>query len=52
MARPNSYPISELLECMKGLDLQTQNCRIRISMAQGYNRLPKRSPREDLLWID
>lgn len=37
--------IDELLECMKGPVLQTQN--YRISMMKSNNRLSERSPSED-----
>ena len=36
LAHPNIYPIYELPECVKGLVLQIQSCRI--SMTQGNNR--------------
>jgi hypothetical protein len=44
LAHPNIYPISELLEHVKGLVLQIQSCRV--SMTQD-NRISKRSPREN-----
>jgi hypothetical protein len=37
MAHPNIYPIYELLEHMKGPDLQNRSCRI--AMTQGNNRI-------------
>jgi hypothetical protein len=40
LAHPNIYPICELLEHMKGLDLQ--NPSFSISMTQGNNRVSKR----------
>ena len=40
MAHPSTYPIDELLECMKGLVLQIQ---YRISMTQGTNRIGEES---------
>jgi hypothetical protein len=44
------YPISERLECMKGLVLQVQN--YRISMTQGNNSESERSPSEGPVLID
>jgi hypothetical protein len=44
LAQANIYSIDELLECMKGPVLQIQRCRI--SMMQGNNRIPERSPSE------
>ena len=44
MAHASTYPIEELLECMKGSVLQIQN--YRVSMTQGDNRISKRSPSE------
>jgi hypothetical protein len=41
LAHPNTYPIDELLEYMKGLVLHMQN--YRRSMAQGNNKMPKTS---------
>jgi hypothetical protein len=38
------YSIGELLECVKGPVLQTQN--YRISVTRGNNRISERSPRE------
>ena len=49
LAHPNIYPISELLEHVKGLVLQIQSCRI--SMTQGNNRTSERSPSEDPVLI-
>ena len=45
LSHPSIYPIYELLECMKGLDLQIQSCRI--SMTQGNSRISERSLTED-----
>jgi hypothetical protein len=44
LAHPNIYSIYELLEHMKVLVLQIQNCRI--SMTRNNNRLSQRSPSE------
>jgi hypothetical protein len=44
IAHCNIYPISELLECIKKPVLQIQN--YGISMTQGNNRMPERSPSE------
>lgn len=46
---PQTYPIYELLECVKGVVLQFQ--RYRISMTQANNRISVRSPSEDPVWI-
>ena len=50
MAHPNSYPIYEVLENMKGSVLQIQKCRI--PMTQGNNRIFERSPSEDPVLIE
>ena len=47
LAYPNIYPVYELLELLKGLDLQIQRCRI--SMTQGNNRISRKRPSEDLV---
>jgi hypothetical protein len=44
LAHASIYPINELLECVKDLVLQIQNCRI--SMIQSNNSISKRSPIE------
>ena len=49
LADLNIHPIYELLEHMKGQDLQIQ--RYRIFMTQSTNRIPKKSPREDPVLI-
>jgi hypothetical protein len=45
---PNIYPICELLECVKGVVLQIQSCRI--SMTQANKGISERSPCEDPVW--
>ena len=50
LAHASTYPIEELLECMKGSVLQIQN--YRVSMTQGDNRISKRSPSEGPILIE
>jgi hypothetical protein len=45
LAHPHIYPISELLEQVKGPLLQNQS--YRICMTQVNNRISKKSPGED-----
>ena len=45
LAHTKIYIICELLEHIKGPVLLIQSCRI--SMTQGNNRMPQRSPSED-----
>lgn len=49
MARPNIYPVYELLERVKGPVLQIQS--YMVSMAQVNNRISERSPVGDLIFI-
>ena len=46
---PNTYPIYDLLDCVKGLVLQNQSCKI--STTRGNNRISKMSPGEDPILI-
>ena len=49
LTHPNIYPSYDLLEHMREPVLQIQSCRI--SMIQGNNRISKRSPSEDPIFI-
>ena len=49
MAHPKIDLIYELLERVKGLALQIQNCRI--SMTQGNNRITERKTGENLVVV-
>lgn len=49
LAHLNIYPTNELLECVKGLDLQIQNTSPKISKTWTNNRISKRSLREVLV---
>ena len=44
MVHPNSYPICELPELMKGLVLQNQRCKISIKQGNNQREVPEESP--------